>query len=32
MASHVPGFKDCVFSSNAGHLASHAPMSVYVVR
>ena len=32
MASHVPGFKDHFFSSNAGYVASHAPMSVYVVR
>lgn len=32
MASHVPGLKDHIFSSNAGYVASHAPMSVYVVR
>lgn len=32
MASHVPGFKDHIFSSNAGYVASHAPMSVFVVR
>lgn len=32
MASHVPGFKEHIFSSNAGYVASHAPMSVYVVR
>ena len=32
MASHVPGFKDHILSSNAGYVASHAPMSVYVVR
>ncbi|MEL6793521.1 MAG: universal stress protein [Pseudomonadota bacterium] len=32
MASHVPGFTDHIFSSNAGYVASHAPMSVYVVR
>jgi len=32
MASHVPGFKDHIFSSNAGYVASHASMSVYVVR
>ena len=32
MASHVPGFKDHIISSNAGYVASHAPMSVYVVR
>lgn len=32
VASHVPGFKDHIISSNAGYVASHAPMSVYVVR
>ena len=32
MASHVPGFKDHIISSNAGYVASHAPISVYVVR
>ena len=32
MASHVPGFKEHIFSSNAGYVASHAPMSVLVVR
>ena len=32
MASHVPGLKEHVFASNAGYVASHAPMSVYVVR
>ena len=32
MASHVPGLKDHILSSNAGYVASHAPMSVYVVR
>lgn len=32
MASHVPGIKDHIFSSNAGYVASHAPISVYVVR
>ncbi|MEM6340593.1 MAG: universal stress protein [Pseudomonadota bacterium] len=32
MASHVPGVKDHILSSNAGYVASHAPMSVYVVR
>lgn len=32
MASHVPGFKEHILSSNAGYVASHAPMSVYVVR
>ncbi|WP_370400047.1 universal stress protein [Sulfitobacter sp. JB4-11] len=32
MASHIPGIKDHILSSNAGYVASHAPMSVYVVR
>jgi len=32
MASHVPGILDHVLSSNAGYVASHAPVSVYVVR
>lgn len=32
MASHVPGLRDHVLSSNAGYVASHAPTSVYVVR
>ncbi|WP_147126878.1 universal stress protein [Shimia ponticola] len=32
MASHMPGLKDHIFSSNAGYVATHAPMSVYVVR
>ena len=32
MASHIPGIKDHIFSSNAGYVATHAPMSVYVVR
>ena len=32
MASHVPGIADHILSSNAGYVASHAPMSVYVVR
>ena len=32
MASHVPGLADHVFASNAGYLASHASMSVMVVR
>jgi nucleotide-binding universal stress UspA family protein len=32
MASHVPGLKDHILSSNAGYVASHAPMSVYVIR
>lgn len=32
MASHVPGVPEHVFSSNAGYLASHADVSVLVVR
>lgn len=32
MASHVPGFREFVFASNAGFLASHADISVLVVR
>lgn len=32
MASHVPGFIEHVFSSNAGYVASHAKCSVYIVR
>ena len=32
MASHVPGFKDYIFSSNSGYLASHMDISVFVVR
>ena len=32
MASHVPGIRDHFLSSNAGYVASHAPMTVYVVR
>ena len=32
MGSHVPGFAEHVFSSNAGYLAEHAKLSVFVVR
>ena len=32
MASHVPGFAEHIFASNAGYLASHASISVFVVR
>ncbi|MEM9138250.1 MAG: universal stress protein [Pseudomonadota bacterium] len=32
MASHVPGWAEHVFHSNAGYVASHAPVSVFVVR
>jgi nucleotide-binding universal stress UspA family protein len=28
----VPGFAEHLFSSNAGYLASHADISVFVVR
>lgn len=32
MASHIPGLPEHIFSSNAGYLASHAKVSVLVVR
>ena len=32
MASHVPGMREHFLSSNAGYVASHAPISVFVVR
>jgi nucleotide-binding universal stress UspA family protein len=32
MASHVPGLPEHVFASNAGAVASHAEVSVFVVR
>lgn len=32
MASHVPGFAEHIFSSNAGYLASHSDISVFIVR
>jgi nucleotide-binding universal stress UspA family protein len=32
MASHIPGVKEHLFSSNAGWIASHSPMSVFIVR
>jgi len=32
MASHVPGFGERIFASNAGYLASHSKVSVFVVR
>lgn len=32
MASHIPGFAEYVFSSNAGYLANHSKLSVFVVR
>lgn len=32
MASHVPGVVEHVFASHAGYVASHAKISVFVVR
>jgi nucleotide-binding universal stress UspA family protein len=32
MASHVPGLPEHLFASNAGGVASHAEVSVFVVR
>ena len=32
MASHVPGFAEHILASNAGYLASHSSVSVFVVR
>ena len=32
MASHIPGIEEHLFGSNAGWIASHSPMSVFVVR
>ena len=32
MASHVPGLPEHIFAPNAGAVASHAEMSVFVVR
>ncbi len=32
MASHRPGVAEHIFSSNAGYVAAHAPISVLVVR
>ncbi|WP_299870577.1 universal stress protein [uncultured Hoeflea sp.] len=32
MASHVPTFRDHFFSSNAGYLATHVNISVFIVR
>ena len=32
MASHVPGLPNHIFASNAGAVASHAEISVFVVR
>ncbi|MEQ8814396.1 MAG: universal stress protein [Thalassobaculum sp.] len=32
MASHVPGLPEHIFASNAGYLANHASVSVFVIR
>jgi nucleotide-binding universal stress UspA family protein len=32
MASHIPGIKEHLFSSNAGYIASHAEISVFIIR
>ncbi|MBK1698634.1 universal stress protein [Rhodovibrio salinarum] len=32
MASHIPGVREHVFESNAGKLALHADVSVFIVR
>ena len=32
MGSHIPGFPEHIFTSNAGYVASHAKVSVFVVR
>ena len=32
MGTHRPGWREHIFSSHAGHLASHAPVSVVVIR
>ena len=32
MASHIPGFPEHIFASNAGAVASHADVSVFVIR
>lgn len=32
MNSHIPGWAEHVFHSNAGYVACHAPISVFVVR
>jgi len=32
MASHIPGVKDHLFSSNAGWIANYSPISVFIVR
>ena len=32
MATHAPGAPEYLFASNAGYLAQHAPVSVFVIR
>lgn len=32
VASHVPGFREYIFSSHAGWLAQHSDLSIFVVR
>jgi nucleotide-binding universal stress UspA family protein len=32
MASHTPGLLDHIFTSNAGHIATHSASSVFIVR
>lgn len=32
MGSHRPGWREHIFSSNAGYIATHAPVSVMIVR
>lgn len=32
MASHIPGFPEHIFASHAGGVASHANVSVFVIR
>ena len=32
VGSHIPGFREHIFASHAGTLASHAEVSVFVVR
>jgi len=32
MSSHRPGFPEHIFASNAGYVASHADVSVFVIR
>ncbi|MGP1254480.1 MAG: universal stress protein [Kiloniellales bacterium] len=32
MASHIPGLPEHIFTSNAGYVASHSDVSVFVIR